>query len=65
MRRRTFLGATLGCYASLLTARAAGASGRVVVAGGGWGGLVAARHLRALAPQIDVTLIDRQPEFWS
>jgi NADPH-dependent 2,4-dienoyl-CoA reductase/sulfur reductase-like enzyme len=65
MRRRTFLGATLGCCASLLTARAAGSAGRVVVIGGGWGGLAAARHLRGLAPQVDVTLIDRQPEFWS
>ncbi len=65
MRRRTFLGATLGCCALPLTARAAGAGGRVVVVGGGWSGLAAARHLRVLAPQIDVTLIDRQPEFWS
>ncbi len=65
MRRRTFLGATLGYYALPLAVRAAAAAGRVVVVGGGWGGLAAARHLRGLAPQIDVTLIDRQPEFWS
>ena len=33
--------------------------------GGGWGGLATARHLREMAPQLDVVLIDRQPEFWS
>jgi NADH dehydrogenase FAD-containing subunit len=25
---------------------------RVVIAGGGWGGLTAARHIRELAPQL-------------
>jgi len=65
MKRRTFLATTLGLCALPLSAHTAGASGRVVVVGGGWGGLAAARHLRELAPQIDVVLIDRQPEFWS
>ena len=65
MKRRTFLATSLGLFALPLAAYAAGASGRVVVVGGGWGGLAAARHLRELAPQIDVVLIDRQPEFWS
>ncbi|WP_153145056.1 FAD-dependent oxidoreductase [Dechloromonas sp. H13] len=64
MKRRSFLGAALGSCALPLAARAA-TTGRVVVVGGGWGGLAAARHLRELAPQLDVTLIDRQPEFWS
>ena len=38
---------------------------RVVIVGGGWGGLAAARHLRQLAPELDVTLVDRQPAFLS
>ena len=41
------------------------ANRRVVVVGGGWGGLAAARHLRQLAPDLEVTLVDRQPAFMS
>ena len=41
------------------------ANRRVVIVGGGWGGLSAARHLRQLAPELDVTLVDRQPAFMS
>lgn len=41
------------------------ATRRVVVIGGGWGGLAAARHLRALAPDLEVVLVDRQPAFVS
>ena len=65
MKRRSFLATTLGLCATPLLARAAGTGGRVVVVGGGWGGLAAARHVREMAPQLDVVLIDRQPEFWS
>lgn len=38
---------------------------RVVVCGGGWGGLTVAAHLRQLDPQIEVVLIERNPVFWS
>ena len=65
MKRRNFLGATLGFCALPRWAGANSAAGRVVIVGGGWGGLAAARHLRSLAPQLEVTLIDRQVEFWS
>ena len=41
------------------------ANRRVVIVGGGWGGLAAARHLRQLAPELEVTLVDRQPAFMS
>ena len=41
------------------------AEGRVVVVGGGWGGLAVARQLRQLAPGVEVTLVDRQPAFMS
>lgn len=38
---------------------------RVVIVGGGWGGLSAARHLRELAPGLEVVLVERNPSFWS
>jgi NADPH-dependent 2,4-dienoyl-CoA reductase/sulfur reductase-like enzyme len=65
MKRRNFLGATLGLWAIPHWAAANASKGRVVIVGGGWGGLAAARQLRSLAPQLEVTLVDRQAEFWS
>ena len=38
---------------------------RVVVVGGGWGGLSFARQLRLLAPDIELLLLDRDPVFRS
>jgi NADPH-dependent 2,4-dienoyl-CoA reductase/sulfur reductase-like enzyme len=38
---------------------------RVVIVGGGWGGLTAARHLRRLVPGLEVLLIDRDAAFRS
>lgn len=38
---------------------------RAVVVGGGWGGLSAARHLRDLAPDLEVVLLEKNPAFWS
>lgn len=38
---------------------------RVVIAGGGWGGLTAARYVRQLAPELEVVLLERNPVFWS
>jgi len=60
--RRQFI-----CAAGLLPLVGAShaAPRRVVVIGGGWGGLAAARHLRALAPDVEVLLVDRQPAFVS
>jgi NADH dehydrogenase FAD-containing subunit len=42
-----------------------GRARRVVVLGGGWGGLTAARHLRETAPDLEVVLLERNPVFWS
>jgi len=55
------------CAAGLLPLVGVGhaAVRRVVVIGGGWGGLSAAGHLRALAPEVEVVLVDRQPAFVS
>jgi len=62
--RRRFLAASIAaCAAPLFAQQAQGR--RVVVAGGGWGGLAAARHLRALAPELEVVLIERNPAFFS
>ena len=38
---------------------------RVVVCGGGWGGVSAAKHLRLLDPTLDVVLLERNPVFFS
>ena len=38
---------------------------RIVICGGGWGGMTAARYLRELIPHSDVVLLERNPTFWS
>lgn len=38
---------------------------RVVIVGGGWGGLSAARQLRDLAPELDIVVLEKNPAFWS
>lgn len=42
-----------------------GSKPRIVICGGGWGGLTAARYLRQLVPNSDVILLERNPTFWS
>jgi NADPH-dependent 2,4-dienoyl-CoA reductase/sulfur reductase-like enzyme len=71
--RRSFLAASTALCASLsapligvaqqLLPPARGR--RVVIVGGGWGGLSAARHLRELAPELEVVLLEKNPVFWS
>jgi NADPH-dependent 2,4-dienoyl-CoA reductase/sulfur reductase-like enzyme len=69
--RRRFLSALLAAGAAPLFAQQAptllpaSKGRRVVVVGGGWGGLSAARHLRALAPELEVVLLERNPSFFS
>jgi NADH dehydrogenase FAD-containing subunit len=38
---------------------------RVVIAGGGWGGMTAARHIREQTPELEVVMLERNPVFWS
>lgn len=38
---------------------------RVVICGGGWGGVTAAKHLRQLNPELEVVVLERNPVFFS
>jgi NADH dehydrogenase FAD-containing subunit len=42
-----------------------GKAQRVVICGGGWGGLNAAKQLRLLAPQLEVVVLERNAVFFS
>lgn len=59
------LGASWAAAATLGALPPRGRGRRVVVVGGGWGGLAAARYLRELAPELEVVLLDRNPAFRS
>lgn len=48
-----------------LLPRGDGKRPRIVIAGGGWGGLSAARHLREQSPDAEVIVLERNPVFWS
>src|SRR3954454_11157008 len=64
--RRDFLKtAVAGASAAVLPlpAIAQGASGRVVVVGGGFGGATCARFVRRIDPRIAVTLVEASPTF--
>lgn len=64
--RRHFLASGLALAAGHSLAQISPrAAGRVVIVGGGWGGLAAAARLRRIAPDLDVTLIEREPAFRS
>ena len=68
LSRRHFLAASAAFGASL-TARAdllpASTGRRVVIVGGGWGGLAAARTLREKAPELEVVVVEKEALFWS
>ena len=53
--------AVAGLFAKRARARARG--GRVVVVGAGFGGATCARYLQRLAPELDVTLVERAKRF--
>lgn len=51
--------------ATQLLPRSGPASPRIVICGGGWGGLSAAKYLRQQLPEAEVIVIERNPVFWS
>jgi sulfide dehydrogenase [flavocytochrome c] flavoprotein subunit len=65
-RRRFVQSAAAGVFSSLLGWPAfarAGSGGHVVVVGGGFGGASCAKYLRRIAPEIDVTLVERDSAY--
>ncbi len=69
MQRRNFLkaaGATAGAsvFAGCATVGAP-AGPKVVIVGGGYGGATAAKYIKLFAPNIDVTIVERNSEFVS
>ncbi len=70
LTRREFIkwlsaSAGISAIAGCATMDDTGAAGRVVVIGGGFSGATAARYIRMWAPDIAVTLIERNTEFVS
>ena len=71
INRRDFLkaaaatGAAAGISSLTACATTPASAGRVVVIGGGFGGATAAKYIRMWAPNIDVTLVEREANFVS
>lgn len=66
MKRIAATGAMAGASALAgCAATGGGAGAKVVVIGGGWGGCTAAKYIRMWAPEIEVTVVERNPTFIS
>ncbi len=67
LSRRRFLALSGASALGLLGWRppARAAAARVVVVGGGFGGATCARYLRLLDPSLEVTLVERDPVFYT
>jgi len=70
LTRREFIqwlsaGAGLAAVSGCATTDEGGRAGRVVVIGGGFAGATAAKYIRHWAPEIAVTLVERNPSFIS
>lgn len=66
LSRRAFIKfASAAGLACAMPTRAHAAGARVVVVGGGYGGATAAKYLRMWAPELEVTLVERDREFIS
>ena len=64
--RRDFLAGGLALAAGHACGQTpAGSAQRVLIVGGGWGGLTAAYRLRQAAPDLEVTLVEREAAFRS
>ena len=69
LSRRSFTSAlAAGTFGGLaaparLFAQQAGAGGRVVILGGGFGGATCAKYLRRANPDLDITLVEQNPQY--
>ena len=63
--RRQLLGTALAALAAPSFVHAQAESAHIVVVGGGFGGGTAARYLRQLAPQVQVTLVEPAQRFYT
>ena len=63
LTRRSFVGGAAAAIGTPSIVRAAGASARVVIIGGGFGGASLARYIRRNAPDVAVTLIEKDTTF--
>ncbi|HLS42913.1 MAG TPA: NAD(P)-binding protein, partial [Paenalcaligenes sp.] len=61
----TALTAPLAIHSNTQLLARNGKGPRIVICGGGWGGMTAARYLRQLLPHAEVVLLERNPTFWS
>ena len=69
LSRRSFTSAlaagTLGTLAAPARLFAQSAGGRVVIVGGGFGGATCAKYLRRSNPDLDITLVEQNPQYVS
>ncbi|WP_138933441.1 FCSD flavin-binding domain-containing protein [Roseovarius arcticus] len=69
LSRRSFSSAlAAGAFGSLaapaqMFAQQAGAGGRVVIVGGGFGGATCAKYLRRANPDLNITLVEQNPQY--
>ena len=67
--RRSFnFALAAGVFTGLVTpaqlfAQQAGTRGRVVIVGGGFGGATCAKYLRRLNPNLDIVLVEQNPQY--
>lgn len=62
---KTGLTAPLAIHSNTQLLPRQGKGPRIVICGGGWGGMTAARFLPELIPDADVVLLEKNPTFWS
>ncbi|MFC6443592.1 MAG: NAD(P)/FAD-dependent oxidoreductase [Alcaligenaceae bacterium] len=62
---KTGLTAPLAIHSNTQLLPRRGKGPRIVICGGGWGGMTAARFLPELIPDADVVLLEKNPTFWS
>ncbi|NLA52201.1 MAG: NAD(P)/FAD-dependent oxidoreductase [Alcaligenaceae bacterium] len=59
------LAAPLAIHSDTTLLARRGKGPRIVICGGGWAGMTAARHIQEKLPEADVILLEKNPTFWS